>query len=144
MRRVWTLLFASLILAVLAGCSKDYCSELQKVVCEKAPNTKACTKARALTDRGTCKGYLANVDKYIKLMNLKVTTPPLKPPKQAKPTKDTTKEKQDAVSNAKATASDATNSPKDSGKPANQAKNSNPPDEKNAPSTKKQEPSKQQ
>ena len=74
------IVLGGLVVLSFSGCSKDYCGELSKEVCAKVPNTKACQKAKGLTDKETCKGYLADVDKYIKLMNLKVTTPPLKPP----------------------------------------------------------------
>ncbi len=66
--------------AGLVSCSKDYCGELAKQACKKAPDTKACQQAKTLTNKTTCKAFLANVDKYIKETNLKVTSPPLKPP----------------------------------------------------------------
>ncbi len=81
MRKILLALVTStLIGAFSSGCSKNYCKELSTKVCKQVPNTKACKKAEILTDQAACKGYLANVNEYIKLMNLKITKPPLKPP----------------------------------------------------------------
>jgi len=76
-----------LVITILAlgvtSCSKDYCGELATQVCKKAPDTKACQRAKTMTNKAACKSFLADMDKYIRLTNLKVTKPPLKPPATA-------------------------------------------------------------
>jgi len=63
----------------LVACSKDYCGELAAQACKKATGTKACMRAKTLTNKTACKNFLANIDKYIRLTNLKIDPPPRKP-----------------------------------------------------------------
>lgn len=62
------------------SCSKNYCRELATKTCKQVPGTKACRQAKTMTNKTSCKTFLAGIDKYIKLTNLKIDKPPLKPP----------------------------------------------------------------
>lgn len=57
-------LFAGLILFV-TSCAKNPCKDLQERVCTKGEESKACEKAKGLTNKDECKGYLADVAKFI-------------------------------------------------------------------------------
>ena len=110
---------------IATSCSKDYCADLAGKVCKQAPDTKACQKAKTLTNKTTCKGYLSDVNGFIKLTNLKVTKPPLKPPakvaKKVKAVKKVQPRPAEAPKPDAATAAQAKDVQKSATAPKNQA-----------------------
>lgn len=76
-----TLIVAISLLLGTISCGKGPCGDLAKQVCERAPGTLACEKASRLTAKDECVGYLKDMDKFIELTNLVITTEGVKPPK---------------------------------------------------------------
>ncbi|NOZ00966.1 MAG: hypothetical protein GXP54_03650 [Deltaproteobacteria bacterium] len=91
MKILMTALISLMFLAV--NCGVKPCGDLQDKVCAKAPGTVACKNASRLTNNDECQGYLKNVDEYVKLSNLVVDKPGVKPPAPAVKTPAPTPEK---------------------------------------------------
>lgn len=73
------------VVAVVAGCGRNPCSQFARAVCEQAPNTPACDRASRTTNSDECQGLLKDVARFIALANEKVETPVLQPPAPPEP-----------------------------------------------------------
>lgn len=75
-----------------ASCERNPCSQLGKIVCEKAPATPACERASRTTHPDECQGFLEDIERFIALANERIDTPVLQPPKREQPEAETTRQ----------------------------------------------------